>query len=60
MSAFFDMGGYGEFVWPAYGISALVLGFLVAQGFSRMASLKAQRSALEKSNNADQSLGTPL
>lgn len=22
MSAFFDMGGYGAYVWPAYAVSA--------------------------------------
>jgi heme exporter protein CcmD len=25
MSTFFDMGGYGAFVWSAYGITLLVL-----------------------------------
>jgi heme exporter protein CcmD len=26
MMHFLDMGGYGAFVWPAYGITALGLG----------------------------------
>ena len=25
MAAFFDMGGYGTFVWPAYAIVAFVM-----------------------------------
>jgi heme exporter protein D len=25
MSAYFAMGGYAAFVWPAYGLSALVM-----------------------------------
>ena len=25
MAAFFNMGGYGGFVWPAYAIAALVM-----------------------------------
>ena len=25
MAAFFDMGGYGSFVWPAYAIVAFVM-----------------------------------
>lgn len=25
MSEFFNMGGYAAYIWPAYGISALVL-----------------------------------
>ena len=28
MAEFLNMGGYAQFVWPAYGISALVLGGL--------------------------------
>jgi heme exporter protein D len=28
-SAFFAMGGYAEYVWPAYGIAAVVLAGLV-------------------------------
>jgi heme exporter protein CcmD len=49
MSAFFDMGGYGAFVWPAYGITALVLGFLVIRGFSRISTVQAQLRALDPS-----------
>jgi heme exporter protein D len=31
MQAFFEMGGYAAFVWPAYGVAAVVLiGLLVA------------------------------
>jgi heme exporter protein CcmD len=25
MSAFFDMGGYAAFVWPAYGVTFIVV-----------------------------------
>jgi heme exporter protein CcmD len=25
LKSFFEMGGYAEFVWPAYGLTALVL-----------------------------------
>ena len=28
-STFFAMGGYAEYVWPAYGIAVVVLGGLV-------------------------------
>ncbi len=28
IQSWFAMGGYGGFVWPAYGIAALVLGGL--------------------------------
>lgn len=29
MSSFFAMGGYAAFVWPAYAVSAAVLGAIV-------------------------------
>lgn len=25
MNAFFEMGGYGAYVWPAYGVSAVAI-----------------------------------
>ncbi|MEQ8666907.1 MAG: heme exporter protein CcmD [Rhodospirillales bacterium] len=41
MSAFLDMGGYAVFVWPSYGLSAVVLiGLLVA-------SLRGRRRQLD-------------
>jgi len=43
MSEFFDMGGYGAFIWPSYGITALVmLGLLVAS----LRSLRANETQL--------------
>ena len=45
MSDFLAMGGYGAYVWPAYGLTAIVLlGFLVVtwQG------LRGRRRALER------------
>jgi heme exporter protein CcmD len=49
MSAFFDMGGYGGFIWSAYGITALVLGALVVQGFARARRLSAILNDLDPS-----------
>ncbi len=31
MSAFFAMGGYAAFIWPAYAVSVLVMAGLAAQ-----------------------------
>ena len=41
MSEFFAMGGYASFIWPAYGISALVLIGILLQ--SRAAWHRASR-----------------
>ena len=37
---FFAMGGYGAFVWPAYGSSALVLGWLWVSSLRRLRLLE--------------------
>jgi heme exporter protein D len=31
VSEFFSMGGYGQFIWPAYGIAFLVMAVLFVQ-----------------------------
>ena len=42
MSEFFNMGGYAGYIWPAYGVSALVLIGLIVQ------SLAAYRRAFRE------------
>ena len=34
MSAFLAMGGYAAFVWPAYGVAAVVLAALVIESLA--------------------------
>ena len=31
MNDFFDMGGYAAFIWPAYLVTVLILGGILAQ-----------------------------
>lgn len=52
-AAFFDMGGYAAFVWPAYGISFLVLTILVAATIIRRRRILAQLQALERAQGDD-------
>ncbi len=40
------MGGYGAYVWPAFGISALVLGWLLVSSLRRLRGL--ERALAEK------------
>jgi heme exporter protein CcmD len=49
MEAFFAMGKYAAYVWPAYGVSALGLGLAVAFTLSAYAHAKRRLAALEKS-----------
>jgi heme exporter protein D len=45
-----DMGAYAGFVWPAYGLSALVLGALAARVILRA---RRWRRALERLERGD-------
>ncbi len=36
IQSFLNMGGYAAFVWPAYGVTALVLAGLIAMSIARM------------------------
>ena len=47
MNEFFAMGGYAAFIWPAYGISALLLGGAVALTVRAYRRARAQLAALE-------------
>ena len=44
MSAFLDMGGYAAFVWPAYGVAAVVL---IGLAVFAQRSYRARRVLLE-------------
>ena len=51
--AFLDMGGYGHFVWPAYGVVAVVLVGLMLASRRSLKSAEATLAAFEhaKTNN---------
>ena len=44
MSTFFAMGGYAAYVWPAYGVAALVL---IGVWIASVRSLRARESEIE-------------
>ncbi len=47
-----DMGAYAAFVWPAWGISLLVLGAVVARAVSASRRWKAELKRLEDNGEA--------
>lgn len=49
MTAFFDMGGYAQFVWPAYAATIAVLGAAVAATLAAHRAAKARLAAAERS-----------
>ncbi len=50
------MGGYGAFVWPAFGVTALILGWLLAASLRRLRGLER---ALAAHGIAPPGAGTP-
>lgn len=47
MSEFFSMGGYGGFVWSAYGVAALLLIGLAVISLRNLRARQAEVSVLE-------------
>ena len=49
----FDLGAYGAFIWPAYGVSALALiGDHAVDAWPAWRAAKAQLAALEQEDEA--------
>jgi heme exporter protein D len=48
MTEFFVMGGYGAYIWPAYGVSVVFLGAAVVLTVRAYAKARARLAALEK------------
>jgi heme exporter protein CcmD len=44
----FDMGAYGVYIWPAYGVSALALAGAAIWTLAAWRRAKARLAALEK------------
>lgn len=53
VSMYFQMGGYAEFIWPAYAIAALVL---IGFALSSWRRLRAAERALERLAEVDPNL----
>lgn len=43
----FDVAPYGAYIWPAYGLSVLVLGGMIVWTLSQWRAAKAKLAALE-------------
>jgi len=52
MSQFFAMGGYAAFVWPAYGVAAVVLIGLLVQSLRVLRARTAEFAALSGDKSA--------
>ncbi len=45
--AFFDMGGYAAFVWPAYALTAAVLAAVAVASWRELRALERELADLE-------------
>jgi heme exporter protein D len=50
MASYFDMGGYAGYVWPAYGVAAVILGGMVAASLIGSKARRAQLALLERTH----------
>jgi heme exporter protein D len=48
MVEFFDMGGYGAFIWTSYGVSAVILTSLVVTSVLRLKKTERALAPLEQ------------
>jgi heme exporter protein D len=47
MTEFLAMGGYAQFVWPAYGLAVLVLGGMALQSYRAWLRQQSLWTAIE-------------
>jgi heme exporter protein D len=52
LESFFDMGGYGAFVWPAYALVAALLVWLLVSRIGRLKRREAELARLEQTREA--------
>lgn len=53
------MGGYGGYVWPAFGVTFLVLGILLAASWRSLRRREAALEALRAARSAAQGRPKP-
>lgn len=53
ISNFFDMGGYGAFIWPSYGVTAVVMIVMLMASLRRLRENEATLKALEVSTKEE-------
>ena len=53
VTEFFTMGGYASYVWPSYGVFALVLGGLTLYGVRRNRAVREELERVENRRGGD-------
>ncbi len=50
LAAFFDMGGYGVYIWPGYALTAVVMVGMLVASIRFLRSNEARLQALQAEN----------
>lgn len=53
LDSFFDMGGYGVFVWPAYALVAALLVWLLVNRIGRLKRRESELARLERARESE-------
>ncbi|MGH6881439.1 heme exporter protein CcmD [Hypericibacter sp.] len=53
LGSFFDMGGYGAFVWPAYALVAALLVWLLVNRIGRLKRRESELARLEQARESE-------
>jgi heme exporter protein D len=53
LDSFFDMGGYGAFVWPAYALVAALLVWLLVARIGRLKRRESELARLEQARDSE-------
>jgi len=48
IAEYLAMGGFAAFVWPAYGVAALVLGWMVVASLRELRAQEREAASLER------------
>lgn len=55
LQAIASMGGYGAYIWPAYGLAAVILGGMTLNAVLRYRSAKRRLQRLQEEHSLDRS-----
>ncbi|MBL6928678.1 MAG: heme exporter protein CcmD [Rhodospirillales bacterium] len=53
LTTFFEMGGYARYIWPAFGLSFVVLGVLLATSLRSFKNTEATLNSMRGAGGAE-------
>ncbi|MBT3360367.1 MAG: heme exporter protein CcmD [Rhodospirillales bacterium] len=53
LTTFFEMGGYARFIWPAFGLSFVVLGALLVTSIRSFKNTEATLNSMQAAKDTE-------